>query len=91
MGLNLLNDNDELYSDYCSPFEESLNNDLKDVHGKTAEELEKQWSEEDEEAKEKAEEYLEYIEDSKYNVIDFGNDNEYSSGEEIPNCNSWRD
>lgn len=91
MNLNLLSENDEFYFDECFPFEESLNNDLKDIQGKTAEELEKQWVEEDEEVKEKTEEYLEYIEDLKYNASDFENDDEYSSSEEIPTCNPWRD
>lgn len=77
--------------DECLPFEESLSKTLKDTHGKTIEELEKQWAEEDEEAKEKAEEYLEYIENLKHSSINFENDDEYSSGEAIPDCNPWRE
>ena len=74
--------------DECLPFEESLSKALKDTHGKTIEELEEQWANEDEEAKEKAEEYIESL---KYNSIDFENDDEYSSGEATPTCNPWRE
>lgn len=75
----------------CLPFEESLNKSLKDAQGKTSEELEKQCDGEDEVTKEKAEEYLEYIENLRYNARDFENDDEYSSGEAIPDCNPWRE
>lgn len=91
MNLNLLSENDEFYFDECFPFEESLNNDLKDIQGKTAKELEKQWAEEDEEAKEKTGEYLEYIKNLKYDLLNHENDDEYSSGEAVPDCNPWRE
>ncbi|MDE6005715.1 MAG: hypothetical protein K2G88_10065 [Oscillospiraceae bacterium] len=89
--LEPLNTGENSNLDECLPFEEDLSKALKNTHEKTIEELEKQWAKEDEEAKEKAEEYLEYIEDLKYSSIDFENDDEYSSGEAIPDCNPWRE
>lgn len=84
-------DSDECLPE-CLPFEKSLNKALKDTHGKTQAELEEQWAEEDEEAKEKTDEYLEYIENLKYDLLNHENDDEkYSSSEAIPDCNLWRD
>lgn len=90
--LNLLSDNNDECSPECLPCEESLNNALKDTHGKTQKELEKLWADEDEASKEKAEEYLEYIENLKYDLLNHENDDEkYFSSEAIPDCNPWRE
>lgn len=83
-------DSDECLPE-CLPFEKSLNKALKDTHGKTQAELEEQWAEEDEEAKEKTDEYLEYIKNLKYDLLNHENDDECSSGEAVPDCNPWRD
>lgn len=95
MDLELLSNNTKFTLDKCNPeclpFEESLDVAMKSAKEKTPEELEKQWSEEDKEAKENSEEYLEYIENLKYNLTGHENDDEYSSGEEIPTCNPWRE
>jgi alpha-L-fucosidase len=76
----------------CLPFEESLDEDLKNAQSKTLEELDDEWNEENESAKEQVDEYFEYIENLRHDLINFDNDDdEYSSGEEIPDCNPWRE
>lgn len=91
MDLNLLYNNDEFYYDECNPeclpFEKSLDAALKNAKGKTIEELEKQWEEEDKEVRERAKD----MENLKYDEANFDDEEEYSSGEEIPTCNPWRD
>lgn len=92
--LNLLSDNDDIYSNDCSPeclpFEESLNKDLRNAKEKTQEELDKEWEAYCEESREQADEYLKIIEKSN-DFDDDDNDDEYSSGEAIPDCNPWRE
>lgn len=77
----------------CLPFEKELSKALRDTHGKTIEELEKQWAEEDEKIHIKSESYIEYLENIKSDLLSSNCDeyDEYSSGEEIPDCNPWRD
>ncbi len=91
MNLELLSTNENKCFDDCSPeclpFENSLNEDLKNVQGKTQEELDKEWETYCEESKEQAEEYLRNIEEQK----DFDDDDGYSSEEDIPTCNPWRE
>lgn len=96
--LELINTNENNNPDECSPeclpFEENLDNELKDVQGKTLEELEKQWTEENEKNKIKSEDYIEHLENIKSDLLNNNCDNEYdeySSGEEIPTCNPWRE
>lgn len=86
-------DSDECLPE-CLPFEESLNKDLRNTKGKTQEKLEKQWAEEDENRQIVAEEYIEYLEKIKSDLLDsdsYENDDKYSSGEAVPDCNHWRD
>ena len=98
LNLDLLNtdENDSLgkYSLECLPFEEDLGKTLKDTQGKTQEEIEKQWAEEDEKTSIKSKEYMEHIDDLRLDLLNNGSDekeDEYSSSEEFPTCNPWRD
>ncbi|MCM1507727.1 MAG: hypothetical protein NC177_11430 [Ruminococcus flavefaciens] len=98
MNLELLNENNELYSDECMPkclpAEENLNKDLKNAKIKTSEELEEQWAEEDEEMQLESKDYIEYSKNIKSDLLNndyYAEDDEYSLGEEIPDCNPWRD
>ena len=72
----------------CLPFEESLNEDLRNVKDKTQEELDKEWEEYCEESKESTENYLLSMKKLMYSDEDDDSD-EYSSGEAIPTCNPW--
>lgn len=95
MDLEMLSTNENNNFDDCSPeclpFEDSLNKDLRNVKGKSIEELEKQWKTENEESKERAEEYLKHTE-MLNDFDDDDNDNDgYSSEEDIPTCNPWRE
>lgn len=91
MDLELLSNNTKFNSDECNPeclpFEKSLDEALKNAKGKTIEELEKQWEEEDKVARERTEEDMENLKDDVTNFDD--NEWEYSSGEAVPTCNPW--
>lgn len=94
MNLELLSTNENNYFDDCSPeclpFENSLNEDLKNAQGKTQEELDKEWEVDCEESREQTEEYrsIEFLND--FNE-DYNDDDGYSSEEDIPTCNPWRE
>jgi len=95
MNLELLSSSDKFDPDECNseclPSEESLNKDLRNAKRKTPEELNEEWEEHCQKSKIEAEEYIEHIENLKYDLIDsyVDNDDEYSSSEAIPTCNPW--
>ena len=92
MDLDLLCDNNEFSDNECLPFEESLKKALDDCNRKTIEELEKQWHDEDEQSKNDADDYLEHIQKIKFEITNNDEEeNEYSSEEDIPTCNPWRE
>lgn len=72
----------------CLPFEESLNEDLKNADGKLMVELDKELEEYCEESKAEAEEYLR---NAVNDYDDYDDDDGYSSEEDIPTCNPWRE
>lgn len=94
MNLELLSNSDKIDLDECNPeclpFDKSLDNAIKNAKGKTPEELKKQFEGEDEELRERADEYVR----NTKNYYDDNNDNDdsgYSSEEDIPTCNPWRE